>query len=309
MKDPDACTHSKHPVLADLIYGWGNATWSALEEYLAACIHHAMASRGPILECGSGLSTILLGVIAKKRGQSHWAFEHKPEWATKVQIYLDKYKLDSVVLCLNPLKDYGNFCWYDPPLESIPDRFSLVICDGPPGSTKGGRYGVVPIMLERLEPGCVILLDDAHRTPEIEIAKRWATELDSTFEICGAKKPYIKMTVVNNCPPTIAASHLRLTATGTVVQKAMNVFVLNTGRCGSTTFARACRHISNFSSAHESRTYLFGEERLAYPSNHIEVDNRLSWLLGRLDRKYGDRAVYVHLKRNIHDTAASFVAR
>jgi hypothetical protein len=52
-----------------------------------------------------------------------------------------------------------------------------------------------------------------------------------------------------------------------------------------------------------------GEERLNYPKHHIEADNRLSWLLGRLDRKYEDNAIYVHLKRNISDTAASFVKR
>lgn len=56
----------------------------------------------------------------------------------------------------------------------------------------------------------------------------------------------------------------------------MNVFVLNSGRCGSTTFIAACRHITNYSSGHESRATLIGEERLAYPTQHIEADNRLS---------------------------------
>ncbi|WJI25223.1 hypothetical protein RHP47_05945 [Thermosynechococcus sp. QKsg1] len=50
----------------------------------------------------------------------------------------------------------------------------------------------------------------------------------------------------------------------------MNVFVLCTGRCGSVTFAKACTFITNFSSAHESRTFLLGEARLAYPDRHIE---------------------------------------
>lgn len=89
----------------------------------------------------------------------------------------------------------------------------------------------------------------------------------------------------------------------------MNVFILNTGRCGSTSFIKACNHITNFSSAHESRISALGEDRLAYPQNHIEADNRLSWLLGRLDRTYGDNAIYVHLKRNNNDTALSFSRR
>ncbi len=89
----------------------------------------------------------------------------------------------------------------------------------------------------------------------------------------------------------------------------MNVFILNTGRCGSITFIKACRHISNFSSGHESRCSLLGEAHFDYPENHIEADNRLSWLLGRLDKHYGNNAVYVHLQRNNEDTATSYVKR
>lgn len=89
----------------------------------------------------------------------------------------------------------------------------------------------------------------------------------------------------------------------------MNVFVLNTGRCGSTTFIKACQHISNYSSAHESRIKLIGDNHFNYPENHIEVDNRLSWFLGKLDSHYGNDAFYVHLFRDQNDTAKSFTKR
>jgi Methyltransferase domain len=194
LMDPGACAHPGNPVLIDLIYGWGNEAWSAREEYLAGCIRHSLTSSGPILECGSGLSTILLGSVAKRQGKIHWVLEHKTAWAKKVQRYLDIYQLDSVVYA-KPLKDYRGFCWYDVPLESMPGSFSLVVCDGPPRRTKGGRYGLVPVMKERLISGCIILLDDAARHEELEIAKRWETELDAPFNIQGTVKPYIKMVV------------------------------------------------------------------------------------------------------------------
>ncbi|MDH5785527.1 MAG: hypothetical protein OEZ16_07960 [Chromatiales bacterium] len=89
----------------------------------------------------------------------------------------------------------------------------------------------------------------------------------------------------------------------------MNVFILNSGRCGSTTFIRACSHITNYSAGHESRAGIVGPDRLRYPANHIEADNRLSWYLGRLDRHYGDGARYVHLLRDRETTAASFARR
>ena len=89
----------------------------------------------------------------------------------------------------------------------------------------------------------------------------------------------------------------------------MNVFILNTGRCGSTTFIKACGHIKNYTAAHESLSTCVGEQRLAYPSQHIEADNRLSWFLGRLDQVYGDNAFYVHLSRNKQLTIESFSKR
>lgn len=89
----------------------------------------------------------------------------------------------------------------------------------------------------------------------------------------------------------------------------MNVFILNSGRCGSTTFIKACQHITNYTAAHESLLTETGIRRFNYPKNHIEADNRLSWLLGRLDEIYGDNAFYVHLKRNSQDTANSFSKR
>jgi hypothetical protein len=88
----------------------------------------------------------------------------------------------------------------------------------------------------------------------------------------------------------------------------MNVSVLSTGRCGSTTFARACGHIENYSAGHETQTAKL-EGRVRCPPRHIEVDNRLSWLLGRLDDRYGDDAFYVHLVRDPEAVARSFADR
>ncbi len=88
-----------------------------------------------------------------------------------------------------------------------------------------------------------------------------------------------------------------------------NIFVLSTGRCGSTAFAKACSHFLNYSVGHETRTRFLGVNRFKYPNYHIEVDNRLSWLLGRLDINFGADAYYVHLTRNSKDTAKSYSKR
>jgi hypothetical protein len=88
----------------------------------------------------------------------------------------------------------------------------------------------------------------------------------------------------------------------------VHVFVLSPGRCGSTTFERACEHLTNFTTAHEGNRGLLPPEHLDYPDDHIEVDNRLSWFLGPLARRYPD-ARYVHLHRNPEEVAASYLTR
>ncbi len=89
----------------------------------------------------------------------------------------------------------------------------------------------------------------------------------------------------------------------------MNIFVLSTGRCGSFTFNEACSHITNYTSAHESQSRILGDAHFHYPENHIEIDNRLSWFLGRIDKVYGEDGFYVHLRRDDQATAKSYSTR
>lgn len=89
----------------------------------------------------------------------------------------------------------------------------------------------------------------------------------------------------------------------------MRIFCLGTGRSGTTTFARAMAHATNYTSAHESRVALRGDERLDYPDWHAEADNRLTWFLGPLAERFGDDAIYVHLTRDRDKVIDSFAER
>lgn len=89
----------------------------------------------------------------------------------------------------------------------------------------------------------------------------------------------------------------------------MRVFILCTGRTGSSAIIKACKHIENYSSSHESLSRVLGKERFAFRDNHIEADNRLSWNLGQLHNIYQDEAFYVHLVRDRDKVAQSFMKR
>ncbi len=194
LADPERCADPECGVLGELVYGWGNPGWSALHEFLAAAVRHALVSRGPILECGSGLSTLMIGAIASERGIAHCALEHQPRWAARVRRSLALYGIAANVLDC-PLRSYGEFSWYDPPPDAMPKAFSLVVCDGPPGATHGGRYGLVPVLRHRFASSCVILLDDAGRQDERDIARRWAAKLGASLSTAGSDKPYAILSV------------------------------------------------------------------------------------------------------------------
>jgi len=90
----------------------------------------------------------------------------------------------------------------------------------------------------------------------------------------------------------------------------VRVFVIGTGRCGTRTFAQACKRIQNFTSAHESHSRRsIGD--LDYPDGHIEIDHHLSWGLPLLLDRYpaSPDTLYVHLLRERAACVASLSRR
>lgn len=177
-----------------LVYGWGNPSWSAHEDFLIAAAEAALVARGPILECGSGLSTLILGMVAPT-GSTVWSLEHHLGWYERMRLELTRHALDNVELCYAKLHDRGSYCWYGAPKERMPGNFALVVCDGPPHSTPGHRYGLLPEMRSHLAAGCTILLDDAGPTYEGKTIERWASELGTGFTISGTQKRLGRLTV------------------------------------------------------------------------------------------------------------------
>jgi hypothetical protein len=161
------------PQLRRLARAWGNPWFSAKRGLLSRVADCAAATTGPVLECGSGLSTILVGMLTAGRDIPVVSLEHMPGWRARVQFVLQALHLDHVRVLHCPLVNQGHFDWYaitDP----IPDRIHLVICDGPPGrGTRGGRYGLLPTLGHLFHPNCIILLDDAHRHGEQRVLASW----------------------------------------------------------------------------------------------------------------------------------------
>jgi hypothetical protein len=167
--------------LGRLRWAWANPN-SADVEYLTAVATAAAAAKGPILECGSGLSTVVVGAIAQRTGQPVITLEHSVWWSRNVRWSLKVAQATKVDYQIKALRSYDNdrYEWYDP--ANVPDGIALVICDGPPATSKGGRYGLMPVLANRLAPTARIFLDDYDRPSEALVVSRWSKEFGWSLE-------------------------------------------------------------------------------------------------------------------------------
>lgn len=161
-------------VYQEMVDGWGNYPWSASVSLLITCVEIARDGAGPILECGSGLTTLVMAAAAPHR--TVHALEHDPLWAKRVVDEAQKNGLANVVMHCAPLRDG----WYD--TLGAPDLPTLLVVDGPPRQLADRFlvYDRVP-----LAPGSIVIADDAQEPHKFE-----ATGLGFHFFDEGTQKPY-----------------------------------------------------------------------------------------------------------------------
>jgi len=172
----------KSHTLMDLVTAWGNPMYAATEELLLAAIHVARNTTGPILEAGSGLTTLVMAAAAP--GREVWAMEHDPNWGGKVQ----ELAPSNVRLSVAPMKDYGEFTWYQVP-DDLPKSFGMVMCDGPPRQTHGGRSGLRILLKNRISPGAGMVWDDADKSHAGEL-DAWSAETGAQIHVLGNSRRF-----------------------------------------------------------------------------------------------------------------------
>ena len=171
-----------HNAFSIAAWGWGNTDWSAREEFLSTSCKMLRQSSSDALECGSGLSTVIYALALRGRPTRLLALEHDEKWLDRVNNELDRFDSTAVRVVHAPLVSYGEFDWYSLPPEVDSRRFSFIVCDGPPGTIRGGRYGLLPVARNHLETPAHIMLDDSNREGERLVLERWATEFGATWE-------------------------------------------------------------------------------------------------------------------------------
>jgi len=142
----------------------------------------ATAGNDRILECGSGLSTVILAYGLRDKGSGRLtALEHLPKYAEQTRALLEQHDLSAwAEVRLAPLEDVvlegSAWPWYQ--MTAVPDGdIDLLLVDGPPGHLNDqARYPALPLLHNRLRPGSLVILDDYFREAERQIAERWAAQ-------------------------------------------------------------------------------------------------------------------------------------
>lgn len=110
---------------------WGNVGWSPDPGFLHDVAARVGTARGNILDCGSGISTIVCAAAAARHGGVVYSLEQDEAWARHMDGVIQRLGIDNVILWHAPLRSYGDFVWYDLVGRSLPPAFACVSCDGP----------------------------------------------------------------------------------------------------------------------------------------------------------------------------------
>lgn len=148
--------------------------WGTPADMLQIAVGLARSSKGPIVEMGSGLSTVLMAAATQ---QQVWCVEHDATYAAK---------LDALAVCAGVKNISVVQCgmrddWYDIGGDMLPQDIGLALVDGPPRML-GNRMRFFDVIGERCN---VIVADDADNETYAAHLREWAEKQSREIMIDG----------------------------------------------------------------------------------------------------------------------------
>lgn len=162
---------------------YANNNFSADAGLLALLAGVARKCQGPIIETGSGLSSI---VLAAASDQPVYTLEHLDHFAGLTLGWAEMAGVSNVGMCCAPLKDF----WYDLDAFELPRKFALGFCDGPPR-----LYGTRMRFFEEIAPRCsAIIVDDIKDSNYLNAVRQWCDANGMQMQILGRAALLTKQT-------------------------------------------------------------------------------------------------------------------
>ncbi len=165
--------------------------WAASPDFLRLLTRFVSETQPmTVVECSSGLSTLVLAACMRSQGQGHvYSLEHEPEFAAKTRDLIRLHDLGEWATIVDaPLQELSlpnwEGPWYDTTGLPSDIAIDMLVIDGPPQSTAPlARYPALPVLGKRMRPGGIVLLDDADRADERLITAAWKKECPSLSDI------------------------------------------------------------------------------------------------------------------------------
>jgi predicted O-methyltransferase YrrM len=157
--------------------------WAASPDFLLELARYARSEMpSVIVECSSGVSTLVLARCAQLNGVGHvYSLEHDTSYAAQTTAHLNRHGLQDFATVIHaPLQLHTiagkAWRWYS--LHNLPhDEIDLLVIDGPPSQSDAqARYPAGPLLIHRMRPGAAVFLDDATRQGEQAVVERWKGE-------------------------------------------------------------------------------------------------------------------------------------
>ena len=142
---------------------------------LAVVTAIARKCAGPIIETGSGLSSVLMGLVAD---QVVYSLEHSQRYGLQTLEWCEEAGVVNVGVCSAPLKDF----WYDIEAFDLPEKFAFGFCDGPPR-----MFGTRMKFFEVIAPRCTLVLVDDFKSDNnfARQVNEWAEANGRTVQVLG----------------------------------------------------------------------------------------------------------------------------
>lgn len=140
-----------------------NNPWGAMDDVLMLCAIMGKEADGPIIETGTGLTSI---VLAASTTETVFCLEHDDKWAGEMQRLAEEAGVSNIEVIKCEIKDG----WYAVP-EGLPESFALGLNDGPPRAL-GSRMG----FFKHFGNTKTIICDDADDKGYGDALAAWSNE-------------------------------------------------------------------------------------------------------------------------------------
>lgn len=226
------CANPHQPVpgnvLAELYAYWGDPLAPGAESFLRSCLAEAARAPGPILQCGAGLLTMVLGRLCsagagatanggpaaangdaaangpatgadtrpaaacERNLRQLWCLEQDAHWSNVVRSWLTQYGVSGAHVITSQPRLFNQYVWYAVDPGRLAEEICLVVCEGA-RATPRGIIGTLQRVGNRLAPHFTVLARGVTRAEDLKLLAAWAKGRGAACVVVDRQEGFVKI--------------------------------------------------------------------------------------------------------------------